>query len=414
MLPQFGHYLLALSFALGAGSNIFGQSPAFTTIEFPGSTSTVAWGINTRGDVVGIYTSASLNHGFLLRAAQFTSIDFPGASGTELYGINTQGDMVGVYTLAGTRRAFLLSGNQFTKIDFPDAVSTEASAINPRGDTVGFYVNADKSTHGFMLSAGQFTTIDFPGSTLTLLSGINPQGDIAGAYAGAGGNHGFRLSDGDFTSLDFPGATFTNTTGINPRGDIVGRYTTGGVTHGYLLSGGQFSTIDFAGATFTGATSIDPRGTILGRYRNADNIFHTFLLSGFRQACIVAGVPPQIAVTAGGPAVTHSSDFTLVTSSKPASAGEVLSIFAKDLGPTRPSVVTGQPFAAAPLAPVDSLVEVRVNGRSAVVFGAFGLPGTVNGYQVNFRMPADAVKGTSRIELSAGSIAGAAVNITVQ
>ena len=119
-------------------------------------------------------------------------------------------------------------------------------------------------------------------------------------------------------------------------------------------------------------------------------------------------------VTGGAAAVTHSSDFSLVTASKPAAAGEVLSIFATGLGPTRPSVGSGQPFPSSPLAAVDSLVEVRVNGRSAVVFGAVGFPGAVDGYQVNFRVPADSVKGSAKIELSAAGVAGPPVSVMVQ
>ena len=383
------------------------QGPTFTTIDYPGATSTTPWWINTRGDIVGLYTAAGLTHGFLLTGGQYSTIDFPGASGTELYGINPQGDTVGVYTLAGARHGFLLSGGQFTMIDFPGATATEPGPINARGDIVGDYVLAGV-THGFLLSGGQYSTIDFPGSTFTLLTGINPQGDITLSYSSAGLSHAGLLSDGDLTSWDFPGATFTNTTAIDARGDIVGRYTAGGVTHGYLLRGGQFSTFDFPGATFTGATGINQRGDILGRYRNADGVFHGLLLTGFREACVVPASAPKVA------AVTHSTDFTLVTATKPASAGEVLSIFATGLGPTRPSVNSGQPFPSNPLAAVDSLVEVRVNGRSAVVLGAYGFPGAVDGYQVNFRVPADTAKGLATIELSAGLVAGRPVNIMIQ
>ncbi|MGI8987967.1 MAG: hypothetical protein ACR2I2_00100 [Bryobacteraceae bacterium] len=108
--------------------------------------------------------------------------------------------------------------------------------------------------------------------------------------------------------------------------------------------------------------------------------------------------PPQVA------AVTHSSDFTVVTASKPAVSGEA----------TRPAVGSGLTFPSSPLAPVDSLVEVRVNGRSAVVFGAVGFPGAVDGYQVNFRVPNNTVKGPAAIELSAGWVGGPPVNIIVQ
>jgi uncharacterized protein (TIGR03437 family) len=123
---------------------------------------------------------------------------------------------------------------------------------------------------------------------------------------------------------------------------------------------------------------------------------------------------PQIATTAGGPAVTHSSDFTLVTPSKPAAAGEILSLFATGLGPTNPGVDPGQPFPSGPGAAVNSPVGVTVNGEPAEVLAAIGLPGTVDGYQVNFRLPTDAVKGVASIEVSSAWIAGAPVSITVQ
>jgi hypothetical protein len=123
---------------------------------------------------------------------------------------------------------------------------------------------------------------------------------------------------------------------------------------------------------------------------------------------------PQIATTVGGPAVTHSSDFTLVTASKPAAAGEILSLFATGLGPTNPGVDPGQPFPTNPAAAVNSPVDVTVNGRPADVLGAVGYPGAVDGYQVNFRVPPDAGKGVTSIQISSAWIASSAVNITVQ
>ncbi len=123
---------------------------------------------------------------------------------------------------------------------------------------------------------------------------------------------------------------------------------------------------------------------------------------------------PQIAATANGPAVTHSSDFSLVTASKPAAAGEILSLFVTDLGPTVPAVDIGQPFPAGPPAVVNPPVDVKVNGKPAEVLAAVGFPGAVGGYQVNFRIPSDAAKGTATVRVSAAWIAGPAVNITIQ
>ena len=112
--------------------------------------------------------------------------------------------------------------------------------------------------------------------------------------------------------------------------------------------------------------------------------------------------------------MSHSSDFSLVTSSKPAAAGEVLSLFATGLGPTVPAVDPGRPFPSTPAATVNSPIEVKVNGNSAEVLGAVGFPGSLDGYQVNFRMPPGTAKGVATIQVSAAWIAGPAVQIAVQ
>jgi len=129
---------------------------------------------------------------------------------------------------------------------------------------------------------------------------------------------------------------------------------------------------------------------------------------------LIPASTPEVVVTANGPAVTHSSDFSLVSTSKPAAAGEVLSVFVTGLGPTRASVNPGQPFPSSPLAEVNSPIAVTINGKSAEVLGAVGYPGAVDGYQVNFRVPPDISPGLATIQVSAAWIPGAPVSITVK
>ena len=123
---------------------------------------------------------------------------------------------------------------------------------------------------------------------------------------------------------------------------------------------------------------------------------------------------PEVVLTANGPAVVHANDFSLVTSAKPARAGETLTLFATGLGATRPAVDPGRPFPASPLALVNSPVEVTVNGVPAEVLYAGGYPGAVDGYQVNFRLPSGITPGTVNLQVSAAWIAGPEVRIPVQ
>ena len=123
---------------------------------------------------------------------------------------------------------------------------------------------------------------------------------------------------------------------------------------------------------------------------------------------------PEVIVTQTGPAVVHSSDFSLVTASKPAKAGEILTLFASGLGPTNPAVPYRRPFPAGPAPVVTSPVVVKVNGNSAQALYAGGYPGATDGYQVNFQVPAGTAPGAATLSLVSGFIEGGQVTITVQ
>ncbi len=123
---------------------------------------------------------------------------------------------------------------------------------------------------------------------------------------------------------------------------------------------------------------------------------------------------PEIVLTPSGPAVAHSNDFSLVSAARPARTGEILSLFATGLGPTRPRLDPGKPFPSTPLHEVNSPVEVTVNGKPAEVLAAVGLPGFIEGYQVNFRVPPDTPRGTATLQVSAAWIAGPEVRIAIQ
>jgi hypothetical protein len=133
-----------------------------------------------------------------------------------------------------------------------------------------------------------------------------------------------------------------------------------------------------------------------------------------RVLTIIPMSAPQIVTTANGPAVAHFGDSSPVNASKPASAGERLSLIATGLGPVKPGVDPGQPFPSDPPAAVNSPVQVTVNGQTAEVLEAIGYPGSVDTYQVTFRLPADIAAGTATVQVSAAWIAGPPVGIAVQ
>jgi uncharacterized membrane protein len=67
-------------------------------VPVPGSTVTQANDINASGHIVGAYVDANgVTHGFLMRGATFATIDFPGAARSLAWGINSAGQIVGTY-----------------------------------------------------------------------------------------------------------------------------------------------------------------------------------------------------------------------------------------------------------------------------------------------------------------------------
>jgi probable HAF family extracellular repeat protein len=81
------------------------RSGSFTTIYVPGSTFTIAYGINNLGQIVGYFGVPSpgnnIAHGFIYEGGNFTTIDDPDAKYfTVVSGINDQGQIVGSFALA--------------------------------------------------------------------------------------------------------------------------------------------------------------------------------------------------------------------------------------------------------------------------------------------------------------------------
>ena len=206
-----------------------------------------------------------------------------------------------------------------------------------------------------------------------------------------------------------------------PVGTIVALGLSGGTTPGSpgLVKNGDWAIVGGTGA-FLGVRGQMGRGTQTIAARAAsvtEDPGNRRINGGGKLQWVLTLVPaftPQIAPTPQGPAVTHSADFSLVSASKPAAPGEILSLFMTGLGPTAPGVDPGQMFPAMPLQTVNSPVGVIFNGTTAEVLGAVGLPGTIGGYQVNFRVPSGTFSGTATIQVIAAWIPGTAVNIPVQ
>jgi probable HAF family extracellular repeat protein len=121
-----------------------------TRIDVPGALpSTSPFSINNRGQIAGWYADAGTRltpdgaipphtvHGFLLDHGRYRTLDAPRSLLTQAYGINERGQIVGVYyDTTGTPHGFLLDKGRYTALDAPGQPYTFAQGINDHGDVL--------------------------------------------------------------------------------------------------------------------------------------------------------------------------------------------------------------------------------------------------------------------------------------
>jgi uncharacterized membrane protein len=182
-------------------------------------------------------------HGYLRDArGRVTTIDVPGALTTLAWRINNRGQVVGIYSDVDRQvplrflRGYIYDDGRFIRIDAPDVSNTTLNDINDRGQSTGqAFDSADpQNTHYAFLRErdGTFTRLpDVPGAVQTIHIGLNNRGQTAAtaAFLSADGTfvtlRAFRYDDGKPTRIAVPGAVSTFATAINDRGHMVGYYT---------------------------------------------------------------------------------------------------------------------------------------------------------------------------------------------
>jgi uncharacterized membrane protein len=214
---------------------------AYTTIDAPGASETLAFGVNSSGEIVGYYSAGSVDHGFVFDGIAFTPLDVEGATSTRAFGINDSGLIVGSYDIAGgPHHGFTYDGNRFGYFDCPGSDSTELHAVNSAGQMVGM---TNPGSHAFLREDASCTSIDFPGATFNDAEGINDAGEIVGlvGFSGVSWPDGFaRIGNDSYRRITFPLSQDSQAWKVNNDGQIVGSYKAkGGAVHGFLLTPGS-------------------------------------------------------------------------------------------------------------------------------------------------------------------------------
>ncbi len=199
-------------------------------------------GINNSRRICGDYLDSSSGNyfGFFLAGSTFHDYVVPGSSWTIALGLNNAGDFCGSdIPASGAQSGYVSIGGVITEFTAPRATNTLAYQINASNQACGYFIDTSAVTHGYYRNSdgSTFSPIDPVGSTGTIIFGNNNANWIVGRYTDASGaTHGLLfVPPSRYITYDFPGSNFTSLNGINTQGQIVGRYLDGaGIEHGIL------------------------------------------------------------------------------------------------------------------------------------------------------------------------------------
>jgi len=125
-------------------------------------------------------------------------------------------------------------------------------------------------------------------------------------------------------------------------------------------------------------------------------------------------VVPVLALQPGIYSVAHNSDFSSVSAGRPLQRGEFGVLFASGLGAVSNQPQTGATARLSPLSLVQADVHVTLGGLPCDVPFAGLAPGMLGVYQVNFRVPPNALPGLQDVLLMAGAVVSPAIQAQVQ
>ncbi len=209
-----------------------------------------AFGINDRGDIVGLheYHAFYRHNGRLVDLGTLSHV--PAGNRSHADGLNERGQVVGVSSVGNSGALYSHAtlwrqrGNNWRATDLktlPGYVNSEAHAINNPGQIVGEATLDEPGKpgqiwgHAFLWSQGRMSAL--PGAGESTALAINDKGQIVGAADGRAA----LWQDGrvyDLNALTAPasGWILTAATGINSRGQIVANGTLHGQARAFLLT----------------------------------------------------------------------------------------------------------------------------------------------------------------------------------
>ena len=274
--------LIALGLALGTAGPALAQASYVVQDlgALAGDFSSIAWGINANGDVVGWSASGNSTRGFLYTNAggMVALPGLPDRPHSIARDINDAGVIVGVANVDNSDpgHAVLWSGGSIQDLGtLGGGFFSEAWGVNRLGQVVGWSGTSDGSggshTHGFLYSAATGMVDITPENDTGYAYDINDAGQVTGYRTALGGYHAYRWQAGLFVDLGvLPGFAHSFGQAINASGQVAGNSSsaTGNSEHLFRsLAGGGLQDLGGEGQHNSGL-GINASGVVVGTKGN--------------------------------------------------------------------------------------------------------------------------------------------------
>lgn len=249
----------------------------YASVDYPGAAYTQLNGINSAGEIVGIFGNTSAGNAAysFLRSANGSYTPLLANTASDATAISNSGVIVGSANYSG----FIISHGDFTPVSSTKYI-TFLSGISSKNQIVGYFFDGFEEYYGFETIGGKLVELPYYENEPVRPQGINGAGTIVG-YPEAEITKGFILpAGGVYQLVQYPGAVFgTQLAAINDSGVSAGiQYNTNSsYGQGFTYNGTVFSDVIYPGSQNTTPQGISNSGVVVGFYFDASSVAHGFI-----------------------------------------------------------------------------------------------------------------------------------------
>jgi probable HAF family extracellular repeat protein len=299
---------VAYGLAGGKAAHASPQTYTITDLGTLGYNTTVGYGINANGQIVGrSYLQqtvpvtqgcpprhkcfAHIYHAFLWSNGTMTDLGTLGGTFSEARALDSTGDVVGTSTLSGTSftptHAFLDHNGHMTDLGTLGGSCSYAYGVNDVGEVVG-QACTTSNQDAFLYSGGKMIDLGTLGGSPSIAYAINSSHQVVGSSETSttfsSTMHAFLWSNGTMTDLGTLGGSTSIAYAINTAGQVVGYASPpNSSVHAFLWSNGTMTDL---GVLFDSsvAEAINTAGVVVGTAdvlnSNGTTANHAFIYSG--------------------------------------------------------------------------------------------------------------------------------------